>query len=482
MINQNTQFFIDSLIYIPMGTYNPMPLRPYQVSVTTEAINTVSDRLYQNKLGSITPSMVSGVTASILQPSTVAFDSVINSNWVSTRRFLFMMKVRYADYSGVEINSYLFGYTEYDGINTSTGSIDPKLVHYVNNIIDTNVYVWNTPLGVKRSEKIHNLYNAIYSNDDSTIYTQRPKDVYQVMTATDMFNAMDVPVASMATMSMITPFSNNVISSNVSNNISTEYVANILTAGMHATKEKEIHINSYDITSTDSGDKYFTEPSISENDFVRALSKMAGFNVVRPMFQFETLAAMDNTIYDRFNVINVTKTYASPVMSATPEVGDFWHGQDPVTVKAYSIIENAIGVAAKHGFTKLSFIASNKADVTGQVIISILNMQSFMNLDDIDNSFLLDMFKEKFNVEVFMNESGCGRIPLHIECHIDLLGSSKIYIEYAGYNGNWYTLPTFANSMFSPVLTGDQELVDYTSTQFNAMINTIIDAKQQNYF
>lgn len=465
-----------------MGTYNPMPLRPYQVSVTTEAINTVAERLYSNKLGSISPSMVSGVTSSIMQPSAVPFESALNSNWVSTRRYLFMMKVRYYDYSGVEINSYLFGYTEYDGINPSTGSIDPGLVHYINNIIDTNVYVYNTPLGVRKTEKIHNLYNAIYSNNEQTVYTQRPKDVYQVMTATDMLSSMDVPVQAMTTMGMITPFSNNVISSNISNNIATEYVSNILTAGMHATKEREIHINSYDISTTDSGDRYFTEPAISENTFVRTLSKIAGFNVIRPMFQFQTLAAIDNTIYDRFNLINVNKNYSSPVMSATPEVGDYWHGQDPVTVKAYSIIENAIGVASKHGFTKLSFIASNKAGPMGQVIISILNMQSFMNLDDMDNSFLLDMFKEKFNVEVFMNESSCGRIPLHVECHIDLLGSSKIYIEYADKPGNWYTLPTFANSMFSPVLTTDQEVVDYTSTQFNSMINTIIDAKQQTYY
>ena len=69
---------------------------------------------------------------------------------------------------------------------------------------------------------------------------------------------------------------------------------------------------------------------------------------------------------------------------------------------------------------------------------------------------------------------------MHLEGYIDLLGTSKIYISYAGYPPNWYTTPTSANSLFSPVTTIDKAAFDYTSFQLNNVIDSLSNEHNVN--
>jgi len=98
-------------------------------------------------------------------------------------------------------------------------------------------------------------------------------------------------------------------------------------------------------------------------------------------------------------------------------------------------------------------------------------------VEESEFNYLLEIFKEKFITEIFLNETNSGMIPMHMEGYIDLIGTSKINLSYAGYPNNWYTIPTFANSLFSPVVTIDKSALDYTSFQFN----TVIDALSNNF-
>ena len=134
----------------------------------------------------------------------------------------------------------------------------------------------------------------------------------------------------------------------------------------------------------------------------------------------------------------------------------------------------------KYGFQKLFFIATNMMDPTATPVVTITHFDSMISLDDMDMAHLLEIFKSKFITDVFIGESSAGRIPLTIQMYVDLLGTSKIYLEYAGFHGNWYTIPTPANSLFSPVTTTSSQVLDLVTSQFGKMINEI--ASQQPTF
>ena len=478
-------FIIDSLTYIPVGACVPVLSRPYVVNATEDAINTIAERVTSTNAGKVTANLVSGVASSIIQPSAVGYQTGVNSGWVGTRKYIFLLKVKTISMTGIEINSYIQGYTDYDGI-TSTGNIDCDMVHHINNVIETTCMTYPTPLGVIRKEKLYKIYNVFTSTLGGDAFTQRPVDILENIDMLSMANLMS-PGDTMQAYSannLINPYNNNAIASTVNNTITTEYLSKILTTGMLVNKSKDIYIGSYEVAEQDSLDSKIPEPSINDNRFIKYISRLAGFKTTRELFNFNQLMSLDPSIYSRFRLINLNKNYINPQMASTPDVGDHWNGQDPVTLKAHSLIENMVSMSLKYGFSKLFFTATNMATPTGTAEVYVTNFDSFMNLEDMEFTYLLEIFKEKFISEIFLNETLSGAIPLHMEGYVDLLGTTKIRLQYAGYPDNWYTIPTYANSMFQSVVTLDKNALDFTSHQLGSIIATLSgnDTNNRNYY
>lgn len=477
-------FILEDLTYIPMGAVNEMFNRPYTVNASAQAIDTISERLHDTKSGKVSANIIGDVVGNIIQPSSVPFATCINRDWVTTRRYVFLLKVKSISQFGEEVNSYIQGYTEYDGI-TNTGNIDGNMTHFINNIIETTSFTISTPMGVLRKEKLSKIYNVIASQSDHDLFTQRPADIMDSIDLINMSNLVGngSNIQTYSTSNFINRYNNMVVGSVVDNNIPVEYLSRILNAGLMENKINEVTIDSYD-TSDDIArvNKHMNklpEHALNDNRFVRYLSGLAGFSVARNLFNFNSLMKVDNTIYSRFKVISLNKDYVNPAISNTPEVGDYWTGQDPVTIKAYSLIESSVAMAIKYGFNKIYFTASNISNPTGIAEVFITNFNSFINLDEHDFNFLLEIFKNSFISEIFLSETNSGQIGMHVEGYIDLLGTSKICLTYGGFPTNWYTIPTTANSLFSPVVTLDKEALDVTSFNLGKVIESV--ATQLSY-
>jgi hypothetical protein len=460
-----------------------MVSHPYVVNPTRQAIDTISERLCDTKSGKITTSILGDATNGIIQHSSVGYATPVNNDWIATRRYIFLLKVTSIDMVGAEINSYIQGYTEYDGI-TNTGNIDGNMTHFINNVIETNSITIQTPLGIIRKEKLHKIYNVFSPQGQEDCFTQRPGDILQNIETLNMTNVMSnmgaQHIQGYHTQNFMNPFNNNIIASTVDNGIASEYLSRILTTGVLSTKSKDIHLNSYEIGEQSTVDTRIPEPSINENRFIKYLNSVQGFRVPRERFNFNQLMSIDNTIYNRFKVIHLNKDYVNPVMSATPETGDYWTGQDPVTVKAYSLIEASTAMAIKYGFNKLYFTASNMSNPTGLAEVFITNFNSFINLEEHDFNFLLEIFKDKFITDIFLTETNGGTIPMYMEGYIDLLGTSKIHLSYAGFPSNWYTIPTTANSLFSSVVTVNSNAFNETSYNLGQVIDALTTNQSMN--
>lgn len=467
------QFILEKLEYMPAGHYNPMPVRPYTFQPTDQALNTITERMAQYKTGKVSTGVLTGVTSGILQPSAVAFESTVNQQWIQVPRFAFFMKVRRIDAVGIEECHYIFGYTDRDGVNMATGHTDQEMVFYVNNVVTTGAYTLQTPMGLQRQEKLMSHYNTIHATTGNNLYTQRPLDIFETLSVKQTAQWMGGNIIPQTATGQVGPYTNNTVSSAAENSIPAEYLSKILTSGMQVNAMKEIHMNSYNVEQDDRVSRYFAEESMMNNAFIRKINQMAGFMEPRPMFIFRDLMRFDPTIDGRARVWQLEELYRNPVYQNTPDVGEHWHGQDPDTVKAYPIIEASIGLATKLGFTKLSFKATNKASPTADIIVSIENWTSFLEVDEQSFYVLCEHFKQQFIDQIFLNESSMGRRPLFVEVHVDMLRASKIYIEYENSYGTWYTLPTFANSAFTSVLTNDANMVADAAIQLNNVIDQI---------
>lgn len=479
-----TYFHVEKLHYYPVKAQQPMRMRPYEFSANGEAIDIVAQRVGEARMGRIDPSMLTGVTGSLVQPSAVGYEGAVNHSWVNTPRYVFMMKVNYVDHGGNQISSYLIGYTDHDGMSLQ-GSVNPELMHYVNNIIETTNYMTQTPMGYFPVEKLSNVYNTIYrpQNSQAELHTQRPTDMFDVMNSMNVASFMQEGITGATVSNLITPFTNNTISSSNSNSITTNYLTNILNAGIQSAKNLETFVpsvtmgNPYNSSVGEHGQSLFNEPSITDNQFIGAISAVVGSRVKIPYFSFRAIEALDPLVdapgASRVDLFNTYKDEQFAYAMPSPETGDHWNGQDPVTVKAFSFIENSVALATKYGFTKLLFIASNMSDVTGAVQVNAVNWKNFLTIAEQDVVYLVEIFKTKFISEIFLSETSAGRIPVYMECHVDLLGTSKVYLQYDQWPANWYTAPTYANSLYSSVVTSNQSTMQHSAEQINSVVNTL---------
>lgn len=478
-MSSHFQYFIEDLIYIPTARHNPMYIRPYSVNMDPIALDKIVNKLAENKTSKVTSNIVGEVSSRIIQPSAIGYNTAIDSSWLNERRYIFLLKVKNVDPMGQETISYIQGFTECDGI-TKSGHIDPNLAHTVNNVIDTIVTTINTPFGIERKERLLRIYDVLSSGIYDMLYTKRPLDMlnyFTVMSSTyrmDMGDQLNDSIRKYYdTSSILNKFNNKPLGSSVVNNVPSAYIGRILNTGIQITNENEL-MNSYVINQDFDVESKVPEPEFSDNQFIRHIQRLSGFNVTKNTFVFQNLMNYDPTIYNRFKVLNITKDYVDPTLSQTPEIGEYWHGQDPVTVKAYTLIESSVALALSTGFNKIFFTASNMTNPLGTAEIFITNFNSFINLDETEFNYLLELFKNRFISDVFLPETNGGTIPMHIEGYIDILGTTKILLSFAGYPQTWYTAPTFANSLFNPMLEPNDSTYRVNGDNIIRLIDTVV--------
>ena len=483
-INQQqlaVNFVIENLFYVPVGNYQPMFVRPYMAAVTEEAVSTVVDRMLQQRSTTVNSGILNGVAAEILQPSAVAMPSLIDHNWVSERRYIFMLIVSYTDVAGFKHTCYLQGYTNFDGIARSMGNAvaAPDMVHHVNNIIETTTTLIHTPMGVQQTEKLFKIYNvACNDSTHNEVYTVRPIDIISRQSQIDICNAMGADGMSMKNnLYTLSPYGVQTVCNASGNNMPVDYLVRYLNATMSGYHEQNTFMNT-DMVYDSEVKSPLQETTLRDNLVMRSLSKLSGMSVTTPDFKYGTILALDPSIDKRFQVFDLNKGI-NTFDIGTPEVGDHWQGQDALTVKAYSIIEAGVALAMQCGFSKMVITASNMASVLGGTMLTVTSFNSLLKLNNEDQIGLVELFKLKFENQIFLNETKNNMLPMQVELHVDMLGTSKVFIS-DGYNSNWYTIPTFANASFAPVITYDnnnaltvaQQLGNLTEALYSGVYNT----------
>lgn len=467
---------IFDLIYIPVGNYNEMFSRPYKSNMNVEAIEKMINRMNERNTKIIDHAIMSGITSDIIAPSVDPLYTSIDKNWIGQKKYIFLLTVLIDDTFGIQTKCYFQGYTNYDGISYN-GYADPKLMHYINNVIETHVSNVNTPFGVIPMERLKTVYNVInYNNPNNYMFLQRPYDIYSnietLNTAQYMHN--DVNFNSIVdTRFTMGGFDNSPRGSNIINNIPLQYVTSVLNAGIKSASESsmQISINEYSPNYFSMAD--LSEPNITNNDFMKYL-RMHG-NQDMKSFSFMDLLTIDSTIADRFKLINITKNDYYDYNNNSPDVGEYWHGRDVVTISAYMAIESSLSIALKYGFSKINFTVSNKYTITAEPYCVITNFQSYItNISQADIEQLLEIFKTRIITDCFIDLTKGNKIPCTINVIVDLLGTTKINMEYLDAPPTWYTIPTFASSSFLPVATYDKKDLDDLSQNVMSLVDNII--------
>lgn len=447
---------------------------PYKRSFNVDANYNMIERFRHNVLaskgfnGELSPfDVTNGLNGCIsLQQRPLAAANIVNG-W-DTKRLRYLMEV-VNNVNGSRIVSYIQGYTDYfDSARGLSGSviIDPNTKFYINSILlvrktfDTanNRYI-TVPLAA---------YNVITNNFgvnewkldrtfENDLRLVRPKDIMENLITNNIY-LDDVYINTTG------HITGGLQTSKRINNDPVEYIANTLngyTSGMNAVS-----------TTTDPGDIYrnasmtpfATESSIHSLPFMVRIASVLG-TYDPTWFTLGTLVTIDPncnnssvmTLVEQDNMVTPNANMNMNVRMLTDSNTDSTLNPTPEAMIA-SNVNNAISsIMLKNMITRIAVSFGNK---TGRYLSLISDVNSFVT--DMDLTFYGNRVNSSIENVLLPSITMNNQLLVEVTVICDILRDTSILVDI-GNGPILYRFPTFADSLFIPVVANSATSDDITS-------------------
>lgn len=472
---------IHKLLLIETGTYDTMMMRPYEASDSKRHLNTLQavTRNGQN----LTAEALAGTVGSILRPTANHLGAIDIPNGWGERRYRFMMHIQDVDMMGNPREQYLTGHTDYCGGSFHTGAVDPKLRMFVTGSIQMQSLNIMTDYGRQTRTSIgsaaHVFNRQFYPGSEQVnqvaINLQRPMDVFTTLQTQD-FRRMQ---GGSDFLDPRNTFAHeNVKLSNRSNNIAPNYLSKILKAGAASHVNASMMDDSAELWGRAEG--LVREEVYSTDEALFELHRRTSFGE-GSSFTYSELQALCPDLHHVTKLIPLlTMTQAQsyndvPVLPPY-QAGQYdgWNGQDQNTLWA-TILSNTIPpLMLECMMHSVGFIIHNHT-TDGQLDLKWGQIQPFAsNLDPHQATALVDNFGYRLQMEAMRDLLAGSKIPFWIRAHFDVLGESQLEIAIAGGHPVPFATPTFADALFSPVLTRGAENVQKLAGQIEYFTSHLV--------
>lgn len=460
------------LMLIETGTYDTMMMRPYEASDSKRHLITLQEATrYGNNL---TVEALSGTVGNILRPTANHLGPVDIVNGWGEQRYRFMMHIQDTDLVGNMKEQYLTGHTDYCGGNISTGSVDPRLRMYVTGTIHMHSMPVLTDYGRQTTTSIgsaaHVFNKQFYPSSEtigqSAVNLQRPMDVFTTLQTQD-FRRMQ---GGSDFMDPRNTFAHeNVKLSNRSNNMAPNYLSKILKAGAACHVNSSMMDDSAELWGRAEG--LVRETVYSSDEALFELHRNTSFGEGSSFTYSELLALCPHLhqVTKLIPLLAVQKVQSYNEIPALPpyQAGQYdgWNGQDVNTLWATIMSNTVPPLMLECMMHSVGFIIHNHT-TDGQLDLKWSNIQPFAkNLDPQTARSLVDNFGFRLQTEAMRDLLGGAPMPFWIQGHFDVLGESRLEIAISGGPAIPFATPTFADALFSPVLTRGSENVQKLAGQ-----------------
>lgn len=444
--------------------------RPYVMNPDGQAydqtVNSIIGHFEANHV-SKTPTMdLAALPYQLITPSATADNSYFTfSN--DGRVYRFFIEVELSTKFGNVKGLYMQGYTSHDGV-TPNGSIDPRMVFYINSVVETFKTVVQTPMGNYLNEQIGDVYQIlrkeglVYIDQQMVnmqqpaatwsqgIYMQRPYDIYNI--AED--SLLKSQYAQYNVISTRTSISNMKVSetNNRKNNQPLNYLSNVIDNSLASYSSMDPMAPDPSSELRHAYSMRTNEVGVKSNAFLSYMASMAGYGnqlnnpVLNGAFDHAQLSTCFNYIDSVTELFNINSRLTD---TSTPDTGEYWSSNTIEAATAFSIINAASSIASDSLLTSVKFTCDNISLITREPNFQFIDApKSFITGASIEA--LMQRFADKIMYEVFTSHTYSNTMNAWMEVHIDLLGTSKINISMNNQPAIWFTLPSFADSAFTP--------------------------------
>lgn len=437
-----TSLNVRSLLITNTGGYEAQVIRPYQTRVDESTLSLIGAHL--DRYGKVDAGFISTNTPGFIERSADNLGVLpITSGWEEKRCRFFLEVVINDGFGGKEQITYVQGFTDHLGITNT--SIDPDMVFYVNSYTSGELLPQsNTPYGLsgggfRMSENTHVL-GGNGSRENDRLFLANPVEVIATMNLDSVMHELKSNGADLRT-------NVNAVEtkrSSRTHDSGSEFISEI--ANAFAVQSTGIHEpNSSYLNNVMN---YLDQDLRNTNRFMLAISANRPGYIGGTSFTFRELCELDP------GTVNVLKISVSNNVYYPGQMSHML-GNDRITQVVSSIMSSVPALMTALFITKLAFTSTN-SDIGGLVNTAIIDANS---PNGSVTPLSLEAFKKRMELEIIRNFTFNNQISYELIMQVDILGETKISLSLDGSPRYDYCVPTFADSLLSPVVTNDVNTV-----------------------
>lgn len=442
--------------------FRPQTIRPLDVHVDQRTIDSLAEVTGGGR--NFSASAFRDVAADIIKPSAqVEGVALIPNDW-GTDRLAFMLDVSIVnDYNGIDRRALVTGYTDYNGVIQRNGQnlLDPNMRLYFNNCTQLAVVQSPTLAGLQDrvsvivSEQIMRpTVVPDYSNPTHGEYTMRPVDTMIVAGSAEMMEQSGTYVENYHA-----SFQDGIKLADRRDMDGAQYLSKTVTKYARAAAEAEGSGDVIDnVLLAENAARELNKNTTLGNKLLSLLSNQYHFNDLNGAIgsiSYGELCYMDPTT-DQKAAVMLPKPMERQNRQAMVNDSRAFSGADENSVAVAIITQAMPSIMSRYTLGRVMLRVTNDT-LLGQPVIEWQNIQGFSEVMDVRP--LIPMIEDTIITDIFNPISRFGQNRVSIQILTDINQHTDVLISLNGQTPEFFTSPTFADQLFSPMLTRSYERV-----------------------
>lgn len=500
--NTKIRFGEHGFIGVQTGTYQAQYLRPFKGNANQQVVNQLREAT--NDGLNLGVGAVQELASDVITPQAMVEGEVMIPETFNSRRFRIMARVfeEHPFVRGTTTQRVFFGYSDHCDATTQSGLIDPNMRIYFNSETIISESVINTPHGPQTQAKIIgsnqiispvNMVggsNGMFAKPSSFLI--RPEDNFNLMQTKAVAKNLrdtglvDVEIDASYDHRTMVGEGGSFKYSMRKDTSPVRYLSSSLSAYQHARQEynSSMHDSSDQLfnRSSDSTEILFGEAStmcrnssITSNTFLGILREHTGF-MERGYVTWGELTGLFpellSTQCARFAMDN------GQSIKKVSHAGQSqnWNGADYTSIGASLLAQTIPSIMMDTFFRQVSFAVTNgNGPNTYELVIHPESTASIIKGIDM-RPYVMEL-ERRIKIDVLNNITRGNQLPFRISMISDLAGESIIDISIGAEQPERFIAPTFADSLFSPVITRNHALSQEIANDITWLVKQVIDGE-----
>lgn len=498
--NVKIRFGDSGFVGVETGTYQQQYLRPFNPNTNDRIVSQLREAT--NDGLNLGVSAVQEISAGVITPQAMVEGEVMIPETFNSRRFRILCRVFEENpfFKSAATQRIFYGYSDHCDVTLASGLIDPNMRIYFNSETIVAESIVNTPNGPRSEAKIIGS-NQIISpvnmvGGDNGMFAKpssfliRPEDNFNTMQTRAV--AKNLTELGMIGVNIDAQYDHRTMvgeggSFKYSMRRDTSpvrYLSSSLSAYQHARKEYNGTMHDNDSImfnqKTDSNEVLFGEAaamcrnsSITSNTFLQMLRDNTGY-MERGYVTWGELTNLFPELHQPGVARFAMNNGQSIRQVSNAGQSQSWNGADYTSIGASLLAQTVPSIMMDTFFRQVSFAVTNGNghneylfDFHGEACASIIK--------GIDmRPYLMDL-ERRIKVDILNNITRGNQLPFKLSMISDLAGESIIDISIGNEPVERFIAPTFADSLFSPVITRNHKLSGDIANDITWLVKSVID-------